>query len=295
MKLGYYEHKRYSRNLNYLAITLMGVEIYLEATLLICGYSYHAEHFNFSYKNGLINYLFRLQTEGSCVLSYNGQEYHLQAGDLLLLKPGEAYELRVEDSGRAGRISSGDYYLFCEGSWIDDWWRRRSRPAVNRIGIDNELLGLWRNLLLEKRRDPDGENAELTEYMLRVLCLYVERSITDTTQQDRSAFTALRLKRFIEENATVTFKLEEAARHAGLSLSRAVHLFKSCYGKTMIQYAIEIRLNAALERMKYSSMTLEQIAETCGFASYSYFHRVFRTRYGVSPVRFRVSEAQKTY
>ncbi|UUZ97522.1 helix-turn-helix transcriptional regulator [Paenibacillus sp. P25] len=75
-----------------------------------------------------------------------------------------------------------------------------------------------------------------------------------------------------------------------MSLSRAVHLFKACYGKTMIQYALEIRLNAALERMKYSSMTLEQIAETCGFASYSYFHRVFRARYGVSPAQYRAAE-----
>ena len=33
-------------------------------------------------------------------------------------------------------------------------------------------------------------------------------------------------------------------------------------------------------------MTLEEIAETCGFASYSYFHRVFRANYGVSPVKF---------
>ena len=55
----------------------------------------------------------------------------------------------------------------------------------------------------------------------------------------------------------------------------------------MIQYALEIRLNATVERIKYSTMTLEEIAETCGFASYSYFHRVFRANYGVSPVKFR--------
>ncbi|MCZ8515581.1 AraC family transcriptional regulator [Paenibacillus filicis] len=261
-----------------------------EAELLSCGYSYHTQRFYNSHRNGLTTYLFRLQTEGTCEALCRGTHYRLQSGDLLLLKPGDEYELRIGDTDEEGRISSGDYFLFCEGTWLDEWWNRRSRTAVNRIGTDDKLLGLWRQLLLEKRRGPKEESTELIGYLLRGLCLYLDRAISETAPADRSAFTALRLKRFIEEHATVTFKLEEAAEHVGLSLSRAVHLFKACYGKTMIQYALEIRLNTAVERIKYSSMTLDQIAETCGFASYSYFHRVFRARYGTSPARFRAAE-----
>ncbi|WP_054954889.1 AraC family transcriptional regulator [Paenibacillus dakarensis] len=257
-----------------------------EARLLICGYSYHTVLYSNSYRNGLTNYLFRLQTEGSCTVKSSGKDYHLQAGDLLLLKPGDDYELYIHEEKSDGRISSGDYYIFCDGSWIDAWWRRIKRPKVNRISIDDHLLGIWRLLLLEKNRGPE-EDPELTGYLLRGLCIYLDRLITETKPADRSAFTALRLKRFIEEHAIMTFKLEEAAAHVGLSLSRAVQLFKATYGKTMIQYAQEIRLNAAVERIKYSSMTLEEIAETCGFASYSYFHRVFRAKYGMTPVKFR--------
>lgn len=263
----------------------------MEARLLICDYSYHAEPFYSSHKNGLATYLFRLQTEGSSEALCNGQEYRLEAGDLLLLQPGDEYELHVRESDGSGRISSGDYYIFCDGSWIDEWWKRRKRQKIHPIRIDDHLLGLWRQLLLEKRREPGEENPELAGYLLRGLCLYLDRAITETGTTSRSGFAALRLKRFIEEHATVTFKLEEAAEHAGLSLSRAVQLFKAHYGKTMIQYALEIRLNAAVERIKYSSMTLEEIAETCGFASYSYFHRVFRGHYGLPPVKFREKHA----
>ena len=262
----------------------------MEARLLICDYSYHAEPFSNNHKNGLTNYLFRYQTEGSCEVTINGRLYRLRAGDLLLLKPGDEYELSVKDEGEQGRISSGDYYLFCDGAWIDAWWKRRKRQIVSHISMDQHILGLWRQLLLEKRRGVEGENEELAGYLLCGLCLSLDRAITETKTTDRSAFAALRLKRYIEEHAIVTFKLEEAAAHVGLSLSRAVQLFKACYGKTMIQYALEIRLNAAVERMKYSSMTLEEIAETCGFASYSYFHRVFRARFGMAPTRFREAE-----
>ena len=38
--------------------------------------------------------------------------------------------------------------------------------------------------------------------------------------------------RFIEEHATIGFKVEEVATETGLSVSRAVHLFKETTGKT---------------------------------------------------------------
>jgi len=100
-------------------------------------------------------------------------------------------------------------------------------------------------------------------------------------------FAVLRLKRFIEENATEKFKIEDAARYADLSVSRAVYLFKEHTGRTMMEYATEIRLTAALESMKYTLMNLDQIAENCGFGEYSYFHKVFKQRYGLSPGAFR--------
>ncbi|WP_010268055.1 AraC family transcriptional regulator [Paenibacillus senegalensis] len=263
-----------------------------DTVLLHCGFSCHSEPYHSSYRNGVDSYLFRLQTEGSSTAYYYDEKQHLQAGDLLLLKPGDIYTLEVTAAEGNPRLSSSDYYLFCEGEWIDSWWRRSKRPAVSRIDFDDKLLGLWRSLILEKRRGPDEQNVELAAYMLRSLCLYLDRSVTETQLMDRTAFIALRLKRYIEEHATASapLRIEEAARHAGLSVSRAVHLFKQCYNQTMVQYANEVRLNTALERMKYSNMKLEQVAETSGFASYSYFHRVFRSRFGVSPAKYRSSE-----
>jgi AraC family transcriptional regulator, arabinose operon regulatory protein len=144
--------------------------------------------------------------------------------------------------------------------------------------------------MIEKRRPASSQNEELTGYLLRALCLTLERAINETVPTFNVPYTVIRMLRYIEEHATSPFKIEDVARHAGLSVSRSVHLFKSSVGKTMIEYALEIRLSAAMERMKYTSLTLEQIAEECGVGSYPYFHKVFHKRYGIAPGVYRRME-----
>ncbi|NEW06260.1 AraC family transcriptional regulator [Paenibacillus sp. SYP-B3998] len=265
----------------------------METEILTCGYSFHMDNFNFSAKNGLNTYLFRLQTEGSCEALVEGHIRLIEAGDLLLYKPGDPYELRIEEHPDQlhGKIASGDYYLFCKGAWVDAWWNRSPKAACNRIDLDARLISLWRQLILEKRR-MEEENRELSGYLLQALCLYVERAATETVSLQGRPFTGTRMKRFIEAHATVTFKIEDVAAHVGLSVSRAVHLFKECFGKTMVQYALEVRLTSAVERMHDSSMSLEQIALSCGFGSYPYFHRAFKVRFGLSPKLFRQKAQQ---
>ncbi|MCQ6559798.1 helix-turn-helix transcriptional regulator [Paenibacillus mendelii] len=265
----------------------------MKSAVLSCGYSYHTQRFDDQHNNGLTSYLFRLQTEGRSEAVIQGRRLSLQPGDLLLLDPGSTYELHVKEHTNAGReasIASGDYYIHCEGEWIDEWWARSSKPSLAHIDPDEKLLGLWRHLIVEKRRQPGSEDHELSDYLLRTLCLYLERAVTETqVPSARPPFAVLRMKRYIEENATTRFKIEDAARYAGLSTSRSVHLFKQHAGMTMMTYATEVRLSAALERMKYTSMTLHQIAENCGFGEYSYFHKVFKQQYGIAPGVYRDS------
>ncbi|WP_414694936.1 helix-turn-helix domain-containing protein [Paenibacillus sp.] len=66
-------------------------------------------------------------------------------------------------------------------------------------------------------------------------------------------------------------------------------MYKQFFGKSIIQYAQEVRLKVARERMLYTQTPLEVIAETSGFPSYTYFYRVFKKAFGVSPKQYRSS------
>ncbi|RSK26184.1 AraC family transcriptional regulator [Bacillus sp. HMF5848] len=252
-----------------------------------CGYSFHTQRFYSQNKSGFPAYLFRIQTEGVCKITAQGKNYQVEKGDLLLIKPGDDYELLIEETNDES-IHSADYHLACEGTWIDEWWQRSPKPTVSRIGLDEKLLALWRHLTVEMRRPTSADENELTGYLIRALCVSLERAVTETALNRPYAVT--RMMRYIEEHATTELKIEDVAQYVGLSVSRAVHLFKNSVDMTMIEYAQDIRITAAIERMKYTSMTLEQIAQECGFGTYPYFHRVFKKKYGISPGSYRQNE-----
>lgn len=257
----------------------------MDAELLSCGYSYHLKPYRNSYRKGLLHYLFRLQTEGSAWALVNGEMTKLTAGDLLVFQPGEEYELRIEEEQEGDGVASGDYFLFCQGEWIQAWWERYPRGVLTRIELHEELISLWKLLVLARRRVTE-ENPELSGYLLQALCIQIDEAVTEKPSVN-APFIVTKMMRYIERNATHAFKVADVAEDARLSASRAAHLFKQTQGVSIMQYALKVRLAMAVDRMKYSTLTLEQIAASCGLESYPYFHRVFKAQFGLSPREYR--------
>ncbi|MEX2460569.1 MAG: AraC family transcriptional regulator [Paenibacillaceae bacterium] len=262
----------------------------LTSQILSAGYSYHTRKFHYSRREGLHYYLFRLQTEGLSAALVKGSMSLIESGDLLLYQPGEAYELLIEAEG-GDSISSGDYYLFCRGDWVDAWWNRSKKPTKIRIPLHEGILTIWRQLNIEWTKHSQ-KNKEMLDYYLRILCLQIDRHIMELTSHplETNSYLAYRMKHYIEAHSTTPLTLEQVARHVSLSVSRAVHLYKTVFDQSIMQHAIEVRLSIAKERILYSSFTLDQVAESCGYASYSYFHRIFRAHFGISPKDYRLRE-----
>ncbi|WP_127580230.1 AraC family transcriptional regulator [Paenibacillus koleovorans] len=265
--------------------------------VLSAGYTHHTKPFQAASRKGLRNYLIRFQTEGRCRALVNGQLELIQPGDLLMYKPGDIYDLRVDTEQQANgetAVFSGDYYFFCRGSWLDQWWNKSPKPQKAHIPLSEDILNLLRHASLEQQR-VKGRYKEISDYYLRILCLSIERILSE--QQFYStkgkSFLAVQMKSYIEEHALTPIRLEDVAQHVGLSVSRAVHLFKSIFGQSIMQYTLQIRLSIARERILFSKMSLEQIAEASGFNSYTYFYRMFKSRYGMSPKAFRHADSEE--
>lgn len=257
-----------------------------EMEILSAGFSYHTKPFHAVEPNGLTtHYLVRLQTEGRSRIRVDGRLTDIEPGDLVLFAPDMPYELIIEGDGERG-VTSGDYWILLRGAWIDAWWAERKRPTKIKAPLDDSVLSLVRQVVAEHRR-MSKESKEILHYLGRIVCLTIDRLCSEQRPLKGNAFLAYRMKGYIEEHATTLFQLKDIAGYCNISVSRAVHLFKDVFDKSIIQYAQEVRLKIARERMLYTQTPLEAIAETSGFPSYTYFYRVFKKEFGMSPKEYR--------
>ncbi|MBQ8297114.1 MAG: helix-turn-helix transcriptional regulator [Ruminococcus sp.] len=101
-----------------------------------------------------------------------------------------------------------------------------------------------------------------------------------------------RLKRmlsFIHENFQKELTIEEIAKSANISKSECFRCFKTMIDKKPISYLNEYRLKHAVDLLLTTDMQITEICFSCGFNHISYFGKMFRRYYGITPKQFRNS------
>lgn len=110
----------------------------------------------------------------------------------------------------------------------------------------------------------------------------IERS--DPNQQ--SDVVAMRTLKYIEENYQ-TASLTELAHMEGHSVSNMSKLVKSSTGRTFQELLQEKRLNQTVHLLVKTALPITDIIYQVGYDNTSYFHRLFRERFQVSPRQYR--------
>ncbi|ASA20748.1 helix-turn-helix domain-containing protein [Paenibacillus donghaensis] len=81
--------------------------------------------------------------------------------------------------------------------------------------------------------------------------------------------------------------LEELARISCLSRSRLSHLFKEQVGDTIGNTLNKLRLEKAAELLLYTKRQISEISEDVGYESNDHLTRMFRSHFGVTPLKYR--------
>ncbi len=83
----------------------------------------------------------------------------------------------------------------------------------------------------------------------------------------------------------------ELAQELTISLSHFQHLYRQFFGLPFQKEVISLRIEKAKNLLKTTDMTVEQIAELCGYHSEVHFYRQFQKITGVTPNSFRTQES----
>ncbi len=103
------------------------------------------------------------------------------------------------------------------------------------------------------------------------------------TEKVKSAITLIR------EHYPESLKLSDAAEVTGYSIPHFSRFFKKYTGQTFIEYLTDYRLSAAAQMLSQNDKSISDVALAAGFDNFSYFCRLFRRKYQISPRNYRTA------
>lgn len=128
---------------------------------------------------------------------------------------------------------------------------------------------------------------QLKEILFRVLCEAICQSGVKT--EDVRTYSPLIKKAvtFVEKNLRADLTAKEVSAALFVSDSRLQKNFRREMGVSFGKYISSRVLSVAEEQLRLSGRTIGEISDALGYCDRFYFSRVFATRYGMSPARYR--------
>lgn len=193
----------------------------------------------------------------------------------MTLKPSDIAELLLEadSSGFPSRPASGPV-----------------APALAVEPANEQILDAAARLLrlLDKPRD-----LPILGPMVRreLLWLLLVGPLGDTVRQlglvDSKLTPVSRAVQWIRENPTEPMRVDELARHVGLSVSAFHRSFRAATGSSPLQFHKQLRLQTARQLLASGAATVGRVAAEVGYESAAQFNRDYRRQFGIPPGRDR--------
>ncbi|WP_204346498.1 helix-turn-helix transcriptional regulator [Psychroserpens algicola] len=91
----------------------------------------------------------------------------------------------------------------------------------------------------------------------------------------------------IIKDPSFSYSLEHLSLESGLSQAKLQDGFKFLYTRTVTEFVRHIRLEAARDLMSNADLNVSQVVYSIGFTSRSYFSKIFKEKYDVTPNEYR--------
>ncbi|TMM32325.1 helix-turn-helix transcriptional regulator [Polaribacter aestuariivivens] len=84
-----------------------------------------------------------------------------------------------------------------------------------------------------------------------------------------------------------SYSLDELSIKSGLTQAKLQDGFKFLFNRTVTEYIRHVRLESARDMLKNTDLNISQIVYSIGFSSRSYFSKIFREKYDITPNEFK--------
>lgn len=237
-------------------------------------------------------YLF-LQGNVNCYVEQ--QCFHMERGDLLVIRPGQYHRPAMLDHKDYERITLNFHgrllqHLSTKSSDLSAFFECPSKDKVCFVHLGKEYLEHFLMLVAKAEYQiasgEFGSDLLVQSYLMQLFVL-INRAFRTADKQTPNIMPKLirDLLAYIDSNLSEKITLESLEHEFYLSGTYISRQFKKHTGLTLRSYLLERRISLA-RTLLASDLSITEVCQQAGFSDYSNFIRSFTKTVGISPGKF---------
>ncbi|PWV55870.1 AraC family transcriptional regulator [Chitinophaga sp. S165] len=245
--------------------------------------------------------------EGSGTHTINNNNFEFSQGDVFLLTPGEGHSFTISTPP-----------IFCLIDFTTDFFSRNTHTDGEEVDLSNSfrrleyifhnqhalngnlaspgdknIFSVLVNQLINETKTSLPFDKIVTQniifLLLNLIARNIQQNIIASSKSHNPKNKVHEIITYIQHNIyeNQLLRIENLAAHFGMSEGHLSRYFKLQSGDTVKDYIMRYKLEMVLARLKYSDLTISEIADELNFADESHLNKTFKQAYGKTAKQFR--------
>ena len=239
--------------------------------------------------------------EGSISHTLNGETRTLHAGDLVFLNLQDIHYFSREEGNTCKHrdiIIHTDFFdSICTfmGNSFKEAYHNNTFPKILSLSLEQmeDYEHRITNAILTS-----SMNSEFRLASTRALCISLLNHLVEERIRHNDAYYPMWFRELLGRfhmNEFLRVGLDDILKPFHFNKSYLCRRFRQYTGYTMTEYLNHLRLQQAAFQLQYTDNTILSVCNNVGFSSVSYFNKIFKQTYGVSPKAFRKNRNRKNH
>jgi AraC family transcriptional regulator, dual regulator of chb operon len=218
----------------------------------------------------------------------NEETHIVQAGELWFLHPEDTHSIRYI----LGRIlhytnvafPANLYQAFCHAAGLP------LSPPYTHVTIapaEQHVVQEAFRIALDVYTKNDAQTLELFRFLGNTLGHFRPTLASPTAYENFPDWLVLTCEEFVQNAESLRIGLPSLQQTAPVSAGHLARVLKASTGQSPTEWINEKRLARSATLLATTALPILDIALECGFVQLSYFYRLFKNHYHLSPARYR--------
>lgn len=235
----------------------------------------------------------------------NGRKRPLEKGSIYIINPSDVHSHEFDQGGYFDRYNIRFKQDAVNENILASVINTHCRCVLRDGDYDTakklyEIVEYYYSKGSETDEDATSTPSEISSRLIESLILLIrDRSAAENGEEANQKSQIQKILLYLHKNFKEDITLEDIANYSAFSPHYVSQLFHAETSYTLTQYVTNLRLEYAKNLLFSTDHSIPEICTKCGFRSFAHFLRCFKSRYGISPSKFRQqlraeSKQQKT-